>query len=482
MPDYRALAQALGTSQPTPQEIERMAALQSPAFGVFPQMQPYRSQQDITASANVPVDVLRGRIAGTRGLFGDVVNQPIPMVRPLQLLSQAFTGQQKYPDTEHYLETMPLKSNTPIGDVAGRIGSFAPINPMPAVKGYLSLLGNEINAGMTGQPTRSVIGQITPKPLQLDVYHGTPHSFERFDASKIGTGEGAQAYGHGIYVAENPEVAKRYQYQLAPERNARDLNTKVGYIKIGDKPINPDNYDIDIQQELVDAAKLGKKEFLDFANKRKTRWEELSKDESYPYRGTANERVNEYNKLISDAKELGVTYTGSGTLYKADLPDEMIPKMIDWDKPLSEQSPEVQKILYPYQKEIGTSFGTGEQILKEIAFERRMKGLDDSPPAVAQQLKDMGIMGVKYLDEASRGTKYRGDSAFFHAATDFKNNDYSLDDALDGMKKAYKNATEQELRGALDAVYTPKTSNFVVFPGQEQNLTILERNAEKITK
>ena len=89
------------------------------------------------------------------------------MVRPLQLLSQAFTGQQKYPDTEHYLETMPLKSNTPIGDVAGKIGSFAPINPMPAVKGYLSLLGNEINAGMTGQPTRSVIGQMTPKPLQI---------------------------------------------------------------------------------------------------------------------------------------------------------------------------------------------------------------------------------------------------------------------------------------------------------------------------
>jgi len=171
MPDYRALAQALddtGTpdaikmfqsgyklpnflgmsaSQPTPQEIERMVAEQSPAFGVFPQMKPYRSEQDITASANVPVDLFRGRVAGTRGLFGDVVNQPIPMVRPLQLLSQAFTGQQKYPDTEHYLETMPLKSNTPIGDVAGRIGSFAPINPMPAVRAGqkgLNLLGMEV--------------------------------------------------------------------------------------------------------------------------------------------------------------------------------------------------------------------------------------------------------------------------------------------------------------------------------------------------
>ena len=165
MPDYRALAQALGTSQPTPQEIERMAALQSPAFGVFPQMKPYRSEQDITASANVPVDLLRGRVAGTRGLFGDVVNQPIPMVRPLQLLSQAFTGQQKYPDTEHYLDTMPLKSNTPIGDVAGRIGSFAPINPMPAVRAGqkgLNMLGMEVADRLaTG---RSVLPSLLKEP------------------------------------------------------------------------------------------------------------------------------------------------------------------------------------------------------------------------------------------------------------------------------------------------------------------------------
>jgi len=145
-----------GLLQLTPQEIERMAAAQSPAFGVFPQMQPYRSQQDIRASANVPVDVARGRVAGTLGLFGDVFNQPIPMVRPLQLLSQAMTGQQKYPDTEYFLNTLPLKSDTPVGDVAGRIGSFAPINPMPAVRGVQKLgglLGEEMATRLnTGRP------------------------------------------------------------------------------------------------------------------------------------------------------------------------------------------------------------------------------------------------------------------------------------------------------------------------------------------
>lgn len=145
-----------GLLQLTPQEIERMAAAQSPAFGVFPQMQPYRSQQDITASANMPVDVARGRVAGTLGLFGDVFNQPIPMVRPLQLLSQAMTGQQKYPDTEYFLENLPLKSDTPVGDVAGRVGSFAPINPMPAVRGAQKLgglLGEEMATRLnTGRP------------------------------------------------------------------------------------------------------------------------------------------------------------------------------------------------------------------------------------------------------------------------------------------------------------------------------------------
>ena len=87
------------------------------------------------------------------------------MVRPLQLLSQAFTGQQKYPDTEHYLETMPLKSNTPIGDVAGRMGSFAPINPMPAVRAGqkgLNLLGMEVADRLaTG---RSVLPSLLKEP------------------------------------------------------------------------------------------------------------------------------------------------------------------------------------------------------------------------------------------------------------------------------------------------------------------------------
>ena len=324
--------------------------------------------------------------------------------------------------------------------------------------------------------------------LPLDVYHGSPHRFPptarnplgEFDASKIGTGEGAQAYGHGIYTAEAPAVAKGYQVALAPEKNVTSLTDRARFVRVGDKSINPDTFDIDISQELIDAAKLGKNEFINFANQRKSRWQELANDESYKFKTYAQDKLSEYNNLIKEAEKSGVTYTGGGNLYKADLPDEMIPRMLDYDKPLSEQSADVQKILLSYQKEIGGSFGTGEQTLKAIAFERRMKGLDDSPSAVSKQLQEMGIPGIKYLDEASRSPNYKGDSAYFYAANDFKSNNYSLSDALEGMKKAYKTADEKELKDALDAAYRPQTSNFVVFPGEEKNMRILERNGQPV--
>lgn len=49
----------------------------------------------------------------------------------------------------------------------------------------------------------------------IKAYHGSPHNFDAFDLSKIGTGEGAQAYRHGLYFAENPDVARTYRDALS---------------------------------------------------------------------------------------------------------------------------------------------------------------------------------------------------------------------------------------------------------------------------
>lgn len=64
----------------------------------------------------------------------------------------------------------------------------------------------------------------------IRAYHGSPYDFDRFDASKIGTGEGAQSYGYGHYLAESERVASGYRDRLAKGHSADD-------IRVGDTPL-----------------------------------------------------------------------------------------------------------------------------------------------------------------------------------------------------------------------------------------------------
>jgi hypothetical protein len=59
-----------------------------------------------------------------------------------------------------------------------------------------------------------VVREVAQEVPTVTAYHGSPYSFDRFDISKIGTGEGAQAYGYGLYFAENEKVARGYRDAL----------------------------------------------------------------------------------------------------------------------------------------------------------------------------------------------------------------------------------------------------------------------------
>ncbi len=106
------------------------------AFGVFPQMKPRRMFQDPEGSANVPLDVLRGRLAGLLGLAPDLLNfmgrSPIP--------TEMFGETQYEPapqlpyGSEYYLQNLPLRPTARVGEVAGQAGAFVPLNPMPAAR------------------------------------------------------------------------------------------------------------------------------------------------------------------------------------------------------------------------------------------------------------------------------------------------------------------------------------------------------------
>lgn len=304
-------------------------------------------------------------------------------------------------------------------------------------------------------------------PIGMTVYHGSPAKFSRFDPTKIGSGEGAQAYGYGHYVAEAPGVAKDYQRRLAKDAQANDLNTKMQMVDVGGKPLS--SFNVDMDSALVDAAKSGKKEFINLAENKKARWENLAQDQSYPFQDYAKQKAGAYTSLLDTAKKNDVDYTGTGMFYEIDLPDEQIARMLDWDKPLSQQ-PEILKQLTPESmglklrepvdngymayiasngKPIGLQMkGTTPEKFRESWLKRLQEIGDleggagraigylggtssDLAPSVSEAMRQAGVPGIRYLDQGSRG-------------------------AGEG------------------------TSNFVVFPGNEGLLTIKKRNNEVV--
>ena len=259
-------------------------------------------------------------------------------------------------------------------------------------------------------------------PMGMIVYHGSPAKFSRFDPTKIGSGEGAQSYGYGHYVAQNPAVARDYQRRLAKEAQAIDLNTRMQMVDVGGKPLT--SFNVDMDAALIDAAKAGKKDFVNLAQNKKARWDQLAQDKTYQFQDYAKQKASSYQNLIDTAKKSDVDYTGSGMFYEIDLPDEQIAKMLDWDKPLSQQSESVKKAIKEYELDYVPENLTGGRLLEEMnkAF---------TPEMVSQHMRTAGIPGIRYLDQGSRG-------------------------AGQG------------------------SSNFVVFPGNEDLLRILKRNEDPL--
>jgi len=105
------------------------------ATGFFPQMRPRRRFQDREGSANVPLDVMRGRLAGTLGTPTDLANIfRSPM--PTEMFGETdYEPAQQLPyGSEYFLKNLPLAPTSRVGEVAGQAGSFVPLNPMPAAR------------------------------------------------------------------------------------------------------------------------------------------------------------------------------------------------------------------------------------------------------------------------------------------------------------------------------------------------------------
>jgi hypothetical protein len=261
---------------------------------------------------------------------------------------------------------MTLKPLSDIGMGIGSVVEGQGWNSPEASAGFLAAMG-------LLTPMRA--GALRPG---IKAYHGSPYDFDRFDISKIGTGEGAQAYGHGLYFAENPATAKSYRESLKWKGTNWDDPQFVAAQQLevfgGDKSMA-------IQQlERSRAAQLKQMGFV-------------------------NPEVDGALKLLRENSPLTVDVP-KGKMYEVSIAAKP-EQFLDWDRPLRQMSPEVQKTLneawlaHP-EAHAGQ---TGEQI-----YRNNTPGFVSSGPyrepnhgRASEVLRDAGIPGIRYLDQGSRG-------------------------------------------------------------------------------
>jgi hypothetical protein len=246
--------------------------------------------------------------------------------------------------------------------------------------------GPELARGLENYMVKS--GAVLP----MDVWHGSPHRFPptaknplgEFDPMKIGTGEGAQAYGVGAgYLAENPGVAKEYAKNLSENRlfdakNAPfDVQTNLSNPNVR-AVLHKTNGDID-------AAIARARQAI----------------EAIPGTQGAEYAAKDIRTLTA-LKSAGGLQKQGGYLYKVDLPDEHIAKMLDWDKPLSQQHPDVQKAL---DVALDTHFTEeGAKHVRNMGWPSSLfEGwATENPALTSEALRKSGVPGIRYLDAGSR--------------------------------------------------------------------------------
>lgn len=269
---------------------------------------------------------------------------------------------------------------------------------VPEAHAEVMRAGDEISAGRM------------PDVQPIELYHGSPHEFEVFDSGKIGIGEGAQAYGHGLYMAESPGVARSYQHGLTE----RDFIRKV-----------KDTYD---QHDSPSDAAAALDSSVELSKQQRELLAALRDDDylgfEYPHQAVQAALREPGNFDLSPRTQKALN--NFGNLYKTSMPGEMAAKMLDWDKPLGEQAPWVREAIARagYEPDKYIKHATlGEWISKTQG--------EGFAEYLAADLRKQGVPGIKYLDGNSRGS---GEG----------------------------------------------TRNYVVFPGEEGNLRITERNGQHI--
>ncbi len=378
-----------------------------PAFGFFPQMKP-RRQGSPADSANLPIDVLRGRLAGLLGAPADIANL-LRSPSPTEMFGEVnYEAPAQFPyTTEKFLKELPLAPTSRVGQAAGQAASFVPLNPIPAVRNVQKVgqvVGEELAATMMGQRPNTMMSKVVPQPLFAVAPEGLLSVKTEPIENLLQTKPQAPVSDIGFYSAT--------------EQAALNLNRNKG---TGQSFINDIMKAPDVKKEelqftgledfLRDKPNVTKQEVQDFLANNRVEVQEISIDSyksKYPYKTTRqwNNAIAEAEKtknfdLAEDINREWELYEGMGENapkfreyqlpYGENYREILLTLPNQWEKPRAAQIANEARIKELRQEMYGTS-GTDE-IRKEISR------LNNENTALQKQISDAPIYRSSHFNQ-----------------------------------------------------------------------------------
>jgi len=212
-------------------------------------------------------------------------------------------------------------------------------------------------------------GVIGPASFSITAFHGTPYKVDRFSTKKIGTGEGAQAYGWGLYFAESRETGEAYRKQLSSQSRFYPR-----WLLDGKSSKEAGVPDIIFLENIGIDGEIGKeKQRLESrirsAKKNPDLWTNADQVTKEAEEGLMWLEENQ------DAAERVSYEERQGSLYTVELNVEQ-DELLDWDKPLSEQS---QKVKAFYNDQIKEALPEINRLLDELGVDKDTPISEDAP-------------------------------------------------------------------------------------------------------
>lgn len=222
-------------------------------------------------------------------------------------------------------------------------------------------------------------------------YHGSPHNFDRFTTDAIGTGEGAQSFGWGLYFTNQEDIARYYADKLTQGTVKKEYNSIKDYVLLLYRDVFIEKKDF-----------IQEKNAIENSIKREL---EAKKDMGYPSHLIADiENDLKLFSTISDEDSLYNIVEKNRNLYTVELPDN---EYLLWDKEYdtkdltSLKQPLFNRLLDEYfggdkestQYEVDSIFYdgiTGEDFYHSLQHEL------GSDKAASLFLRENGYIGIDY--------------------------------------------------------------------------------------